>query len=569
MKKKIVSLLLFLCVVFSVFALASCGERGKTTGTTAVEDPGAGSATEEATAPPTDDKWAELAPKVTMLAARDRQVKIEYENYVNAEHAAKNDVYLQGPDAVEEGVTPQIRQMVYERNKAASELFALTIEYEAWHLYYGKQGPKIKEVVQGNAADAPDLFVDMIYDLNNVLLTVGAFKDIKSIPGSFFDFDEEGWLSTWMENMSLTGDRAYILGSDYFLDLMCSMIVMPFNLTLMDGNAGKLAGAILEEGETLGENEELSTYFFDLVDKGNWTWEVLGKLSEAIWVDTDGDGTDSIRDVLGIIADEFGGVSAASFIYSCGETLTDAYTIEDPTSPYNNKQWIKYSDTSAGLNKIFDEVKAVFDGQGSLSTNSGNHDGNTPDNPGVAYHHTKFAASELLFGGVCTLGTLEDTVFQEMTDLYSVVPCPKADAANEYNTIIINQGDAGAINVNANPRKTKALTAYLQYCTENSPAIRYQFLQIVTKYKTTVYNQGTDRMLNIIYDSILYGRDKAIDDLVNISRWHSLMKGQHFAAGADYIVAEYDSVRGSKQAKLDSIMKQWYDLPTAAGGSAE
>ncbi|MBR4336288.1 MAG: hypothetical protein IKP74_07530 [Clostridia bacterium] len=570
MHKRILSLLLLLATVFSIFTLASCGEREKTpVATTTATKIGSGSddatAGEETTAG--TDKWEALAPKVTMIAARDRTLKIEYENYVNAEHAAKNDVYLEGPDAIEEGVTPKIRQLVYERNKAACELFGLTIEYEPWHLYYGQQGPKIQEVVQAKAADAPDLFVDMIYDLNNVLLTVGAFKDVWSIPGGFFDFNEKGWLTTWMENMSLTTDRAYILGSDYFLDLMCAITVLPFNLTMMDANAAKLSGAIIgADDDPLGTGENLSTRFFDLVDQGGWTWEVLGLLSEAIWEDTDGDGADSIRDRLGIIADEYGGVNAASFIYSCGEELTERYKIEDPADPNNGKWWIKYADTSAGLNKIFDAVKAVFDGSGSLSTNSGNHNGNTPENPGTAYHHTKFAAGETLFAGVCTLGALEDEVFQQMTEIYSVVPCPKADADNEYNTIIVNQGDAGAINVNSNPRKTRALSAYIQYCTENSPAIRHEFLETVTKYKTTTYNQGTDRMLDIIYDGILYGRDKAIDDLVNISRWHSMMKSQHFQAGSDYIVSEYEAARGNKQKKLDEIIDKWYSLPTVEAG---
>ena len=40
-----------------------------------------------------------------------------------------------------------------------------------------------------------------------------------------------------MENMSLTGDRAYLLGGDYFLELLRSVMVVPFNMDLMDANA--------------------------------------------------------------------------------------------------------------------------------------------------------------------------------------------------------------------------------------------------------------------------------------------------------------------------------------------
>ena len=573
MKKRIISLILLSCIVLSAFALSSCGKSGETAETTAPQeitqpvatDPAtAESDTEEVTtAVPTTDKWELIAPSVQIIVEKDRKLRIELSNHTTAEKSSKNDIYLKGPDEVVDGETPLIQQMVYERNQAAHALLGTSAEYTFLDGGFGSLAETIDVLVKGNASDAPDLFVNMIYELNRELLNSG-FKDIWSIPNSYFDFDSVGWLKAWMENLSFTGDRAYILGSDYFLDVFRAVPVLPFNVTLMDDNAARLAPAILGADEQLGAGEELSARFFDLVEEGNWTWDVLGALSEAIWLDTDGDGADSIRDRLGIIADEFGdgGQCACSFIYSCGEELTEVYTIEDPTSEYDGKQWIKYADTSEGLNRIFDAVKSVIEGPGTLSTNY-THAGNSPEEPGIAYHQTKFAAGELLFAGAQLLGALEDDVFQQMTDLYSVVPCPKVDASKSYNSIVYSTGDVGAINVNANPRRAKALTAYLQYCTENSPAIREQFLQIVMKYKVTVYNQGTDRMLDLIYNSILFGRDKTIDDLAgtNSNRWHSLMRLQHFEAGSDYVTGQYESCRSSKQTALDRVMKKWYTLP--------
>ena len=566
MKKSLLSLLLILCTAFSLCALVSCDRRsGSTAESDATTDDLASDATTVAETTVESDKWEALAQKVTTIAARDRQLKIECSVNKTGMKKSKNDIYLAGPDSVEEGVTPQIQQMVYERNKGANELLGTTIEYVFWDKIYGEQAPQIDLIVKGKATDAPDLFVNMVYDLNLELLN-GAFRDVKSIPNSFFDFSTKGWLTTWMDNMSLTGDRAYILGSDYFLDMVRAILVLPFNMTLMDANAEKLAPAIVGDGDPLGAGEKLTPRFFDLVDEGKWTYDVLGDLCEAIWVDENGDGQDSIGDVLGIVADEYGGKSAVAFIYSCGEELTEAYPIEDPESDYYNKQWIKYADTSDGLNRIFDAVKSVFDGPGSLSTNY-TFGGNTPDKPGKSYHHSKFAAGELLFLGVGLLGDLEDGTIQAMTDLYSVVPCPLIDESGTYNSIIDNTGDVGAMNVNSNPRKARVLSAYLQYCTEHSGEIRDQFLQFVTKYKTTTYNQGTDRMLDIIYDGILYGRDKAVDDLLGTtlrsSRWHDIMKHEHHVAGSDTIASQYESLRQSKQAALDKDLEKWYTLPTA------
>ena len=555
MKKRILSLCLILCFVFSVFALVSCGNKTPDATEPASQE-GSATATETAA---TTDKWNVLAPQVTMISESNRRLKIEYSVAGSDEKRSKNDIYVKGPDTILEGITPDIQVMVFERNKAASELLDTTIEYVEWSYGYGKLTEQLVPVVVGGAADAPDLFINMIYDLGIANLK-GVFKDVWSIPNTFFDFKADGWLSDWMESLSMTGDRAYILGSDYFLDVFRALSLLPFNVTLMDENAEKLAPAILGEGETLGANEELTTRFFDLVENGNWTWDVLSKLCEAIWQDTDGNGQDSINDVLGILADENQGFSAGGFVYSCGEELIKEYQIEDPTSEYDGKQWIKYADDSTGLNRIFDEVKAAFKGSGTLSTYA-SPSGNTPEKPGLAYHHTKFAQGETLFCGVCLLGGLEDQTFVDMENLYSVVPCPKTDSTKTYNTVIYNTGDAGAINVNAGPRKAKVLSAYIQYCTEHSLAIREQLLQIVMKYKVTIYNQGTDRMLNIIYESILYGRDKAIEDMIGTDRWHSLMKINHFAVGSDFIAEKYTALLPSKTSKLNRDLKVWYTLP--------
>ena len=562
MKKRLVSLFLLLCMMLSVFAMASCSR-----------DKNKGGETAEATTAATTDKWEVLAPRVKALPVDDRMLKIECSKLVTAEKGSNNQLYLEGDDG-DDKVTA-IEQMVRTRNEKAQSLLGVSVEFTYWDYGYGKQWKQIDLVVKGGAIDAPDLFVNMLYDMNMEVMN-GGFKDVYSIPGSFFDFSADGWLEDWMMNMSLTGDRGYILGGDFFLDIFRSMSLLPFNVTMMNAKASKLAPAIIGTGAALGEGEKLSYRFFDLVEGGNWTWAVLHQLCEAAWVDATKDGNGNmgqtdIYDTLGIIADRYGGINASSFLYSSGVKLTETYKITDASSQYNGKNWIKYPDDSSELNAIFDAVKAVFEGNGALST-SYTFKGATPDQPGSTYHHIKFAQGELLFAGACLLGALEDDVFQkDMKDSYSVVPFPKVDASKEYNTIIINQGDVGGINVRTAPNKVRALTAFLQYCTENSLAIREQFLQTVTKYDTMDYDQGTDRMLDLVYDTIRYDRDKAIDDIVGVmdeeelrnSRWHSLLKDDEFCGGSSYISAEFKSVRQSKQDKLDKILTTWYTLPTS------
>ena len=562
--KKIISVLLLLATL--VLPLASCGgKKGTETEATAGETTAASETNAEQTtvaATTVDEKWEEIADKVTIITERDRTLRIELSSHGDAEKTSKNDKFVVGPDEIVPGETPFIEQLVYERNKAACDLLQVKIgEYVYWDYGWDKQADPIKTVVQGNASDAPDLFVNMICALNVANLN-GVFKDTWSIPNGFFDFEADGWMTEYMNSLSLTGDRSYVLVGDYFLDVLRALGVIPVNITMMDKNAEKLAPVIIGENETLGEGEELSARFFDFVEQGKWTWDVLGKLCEAIWVDENNDGQDSILDVLGIVADCYGGLTSEMYIFSASEDdLFDVRPIEDESSQYNGKDWIYYSQDSTALGKIFDAVAAVYSGKGSLATKA-HYEANTPESPGASYHRIKFAEGTLLTAGTVVLGALEDESFQQMEDLFTVVPLPKLSEDKHYNTCIHTIGDAGAINVNVNPRKARVLSAFLQYCCEHSAEIRREFLEIVMKYKTTVYNQGTDRMLDIIYNSVITGRDKMIEDCVGTkARFFWTMMAGMCEVTSSELAARYQSDINSKQAGLDKILSTWYGLP--------
>ena len=84
----------------------------------------------------------------------------------------------------------------------------------------------------------------------------------------------------------------------------------------------------------------------------------------------------------------------------------------------------------------------------------------------------------------------------------------------------------------------------------------------MTKYKTTTYNQGTDRMLDIIYDSVVNGRDKMIEDCIGgNNRFFVIMRSGECKVTASDLVSEYKSVIEAKQDALDGIIETWYTLP--------
>lgn len=571
MKKLIVTIALLLCFVLCAFGLSSCKKDPAETSGTASSDVTPSDAT--------TNKWEPIGEEVRAFAEANRSFKIQYDMNSTAERTSKNDTYIQGPDKITPGVNSDgVPPMVYARNRAVEKLLGVHIDYVRWDEAWGKQWKKINQLVQSTAADAPDLFIDMIYDLNCCLRNYGSFRDIKSLPGSYFDFEADGWLNDWMESMSFTGDRSYLLAGDYFMELFRAFGVMPFNVDLMDENAEKLAPVIM--GRQLNEGEKLSTKFFDFVEQGKWTWETLGQLCDAIWVDGDGDDSDSYADTLGFITDTVTGLPASLIVYSTGETIFSVYEIEDETDPlykdYAGKTWLKYPDDPSALGAVFDAVSSVFAGRGSFVTT----DKTTAK--GLASHYQKFSENTLLFAGAAVLGVLEDEVFQSMNKLYSVVPLPKVSVDKNYNTVIHNVGDAGAINANTPVEKARTISAFLQYCTENSVEIRKEYQQVVAKFKSVDYNQGSDRMLDLIYDSVYTGRDKALEDLVRLGEGNQdfafaalIRKSKDdddnkcFQTGSAYLATQYEASKGSKSTELNETLKKWYSLPVFTPSQAE
>ncbi|MBP5610447.1 MAG: InlB B-repeat-containing protein, partial [Clostridia bacterium] len=509
------------------------------------------------------DKWEKIGGELSSLDAKYRNLKIEMSTYGDAEKQSKNDLYLAGPDTVD-NATRDILKLVYRRNAEANAVLGTTVEYVYWSNYgWGSQANQIKQIVYAFSSDAPDLFVNMIYDLGNATL-LGCFKDVFGLNNSYFDFSCEGWMSEWMNGLSLTGDRAYILGGDYFLDIYRSMAVLPFNATMMNDYGATLAPALF--GSALGAGETMTGRFYDYVEAGNWTWDALAKLSAAIWQDTDGSGQTSITDRLGIIADANSGFCAAVVLYSADVTLTENYS-------NNGQSWIRYPASSAALGGIFDAVSGVFGGNGALVTNGSTYSA-TIENPGLAYHNVKFSEDMLLFAGPRMLCALEDDVFRLMGNAVSVVPMPKISAEKEYRTLIHNVADAGAINVNTNSNKATVLSAYLQFSAEASSGIKNEYLDRYVKYSTFSYTNGTSRMLDLIYDGIASGRDKSIDDLMNTDssikskRWHAIIKDHAFRWTADDLASVYQSAVTEKQSRLDDVLETWYTLPKGTGGSS-
>ncbi len=571
--KKFLCILLILSTLLVVFA--SCGKKDpKTTTpkatTPEVTTPEASSSSSESTTPEvtTPSKWEVMGAELAGIDEATRSLLISISAYADDELESKCVEYMQGPDALDDQPST-IQRHVFNRNAAAVDKLGVTLNYVESSGGWGGDVKNIVAASENNDADPatlPDLFVDMVYDISGATAK-GAFRDILSIEGSYLDYTQEGWLTEYMESMSLTGDRMYLLASDYFIDVIRTFMLIPFNMTMMDENTAKIGSIITTETPT--ESYPLSNYFFDLVKEGGWTYDVLKSICEAIHVDVDNSGTDDYGDVLGFIVNTALGFDNSAILYS-----TDIETTIEATDPITGEVTLSYPTTNDAMRALAEKIDALFKAKGTHVTSGGKQ---TPVAEGNSYaaHVVKFASSTLLFGGIATLGSLEGKTYADMEDLFSVVPLPLVTAGGEYRTLIHNIGNAGGINIAS--KKFIPLTAFLQYVSENSSDVRYEYQQIVMKYKVTEFTTGTSDMLDLIYDSVVSSREKMIDDAISQIngdlkkyRFHFLISAGGFQP-LETFDSSYEAALTAKQAALQDFLETWYKLPTAnnAGGGNE
>ncbi|MBR5044467.1 MAG: hypothetical protein IKX66_03870, partial [Clostridia bacterium] len=422
------------------------------------------------TATTTTDPWEPVASALSGLDETYRTILIELDASETAETGARNARLFAGPDAIT-GATPAAERAIFERNRDARERLGVSALYTYWDDACGDQSGKIVTAAKG--ANAPDLFVNTLRDLTRAALQ-GCFRDVYAAAGSYLDLAGDGWLTEFVASASLTHDRAYILAGDAFPDLFRGATVLPFNRSMIDDKTerARLSPCILPNGETLGAGEKLSDRFFDLIAAGKWTFDVLRALSEAVFSDNgDRADTDDFSDLLGFVCDTAADTAAGAFFAARG---TDY--LSESTDGETGCVTLTYRNDGGTLGALFDAISRLIGGNGTLVTTGGFSD--LPDQPGLAAHRRKFAAGSLLFLGAVPLGALGYDETRAMTDEFAIAPMPKLLEADRYVTPLSPDADAGA--VNRSSAAYPAVSAYLQFLSENSGAAVDAYLVSLT-----------------------------------------------------------------------------------------
>jgi len=532
-------MMMLLCVVL----LCSCGDE-KTTTTVTPSGPS------QSTRP--GDQPIEGADKWDDVNFGDDTIRLQLSRYDDAELMSGAKKYMQGPDGPS---SDKVQNLVYTRNLEATGVLGLNVEYYYIDKGWGLASGTIIDT-EKNAASKPDMYCDMIYDMMKATLD-GCFRNLYTMTtdyvtadggqGGYFEFPEDtdasgnplesAYLSDFMAGLTFSSDKMYLLGSQYYIDLIRAMMVLPVNIDMYDT-----------------KYDSIDQFYQDVID-GKWTWDYLMNVSQKIYNDRTGDGN-SMDDILGFAAETLGGKSASGMVYSTNINIVE---VDDKR---NGLYSFTYNINNKQLYDIFDKIAQVFSSDGvSLSDNA---DLQTQMNDIL----NAFASGTLLFGGCAMMGVVEAETYQEMEQQFGLVPIPKLREDLEYNTLIHNVGKCGAISLSTT--KPRQISAFIQYCSENSGDVVNEYYNYAMKYKYTS-DAGTAEMLDLIYENIVSIREKALDDLLSASNgdaktyaWHYMLMGaegnKNYQSNADQIASVYETAIRIKQSVIGQLLTKWKNL---------
>ncbi len=460
-------------------------------------------------------------------------------------------------------------------------------------------GSNINRVVlnaSSTSSDTPDIYCNYAYDITCAQLR-GAFANLKSTEytnGNWFRFTDsdynpvsdnyfdaeagEGYFYDYMKSLSLSDSKMYCLASNYCTDLVRAFLVVPVNITMLN--------QISPENSYTGDMENYED-FYNLVWRDEdraatnkkyaegWTYNVLAYYASKVY---NGDTTSDsyLAGTLGFIAGTSSGLVSSGFLYTSNvqiitKTETSVPGIYEFSYPRENAALDVFA---TAITQLFREGAS----NGVVTVNSDTARVYDPTARGdLTMIRNKFSKNELLFGGIIAVGSLEETVYQNMRidgDGFGILPVPLYRSTDEngntqeYQTLVHNI--ARIVAIAKSTTEFSQCSAYLDYLSRTSADIldSYYTEKLEAAAGGTAGDQNS-KMLTYIRNHVRDCFDKTFEDsITNLyanttdssaatnSKWHEIL-GNKYKFIYDSFKADYDANRASKQAALDAVVKDW------------
>lgn len=544
MKSKLTKVLCLMLVLVMVFAMAvACGKKddskpnnGNNSGNNGGNGGNGGTTNPGET---TETKWYDS------VDFGQKMLTIQLSNDAADPELPADVAYIQGPDKISETTgVDKVKNLVKERNRnVESKKNGINVKIDYKYTLvegYSDRWSHVSSVIAQaernySNSNKADLYIDLMYDMlgaacekavfDNILKYTKTDSGVAGWVGGYFDIESyNGYNTALMSDMTLTEDRQVLIASDYFLDVLRAMLVLPFNLSMYteyatdDADAAKLYQMVLD---------------------GKWTWDQLlsynGVASSA--------GSATIDDSRILMAIANGGMMATGFLYSTDYTIYkqdgDKYTLKTTCSEL--QQLFSKAGTLSGVRGI-----VMLPGESAA----------------VGESNRKFTSGEALFATVNMLGILETADFQGMTQgSLSILPVPKLNENREYSTLTNSRARVGALSYHSTNQA--AMSAYIQLSTEESGTVKDTYFDdaILGKY---LAGSGASTILNMIYNRLGNAKNAIIENLIlnrdwTIGKdncWAQLIKQGNMTQYQN-ISSMMAACVGAKQEVLNKVVEAW------------
>ena len=500
------------------------------------------------------------------------------DNDNNKELSSQCKRYLAGDtSAIKESDKGDIDISVKNRNDAATAATGITVQY----LYWPNNNPKyqwaacierIAEIVSsGTTKGAPDVYVNFIYDLVGASVH-GHFANLKGTSRengeNYFKFnevgyDEEtdnmGYMNEWMNSVTLSPDKKYVLASDYFTDMVRAFFIIPVGIGILEQVGPEVNGT---DDFTLQD-------FYDQVWNMEWTYAKLMEYSAAAYADDDVETTSKawIGDDRVGFAMSASGLAHSGFFYTTKVSVINkipngkgGYTYEYPKDNEDLYNWAEAAKELWGSQGV---LYVTYEKEGSYSSTQWGASS-------MEVVRNRFSTGNVLFGDIMMVGALEYEQYQSMKDVggfgVTVVPLYEYVEGDRYLTQVHNIARPGAIAYNTT--NFEMCTAYLNFQSTHSTDILNDYYRDVLMYNVAGGDSGTVRMLQYVRDNVRTSFDKAIEDasaefaeggrtgeVGQVKMYILASSGEGgFTLGKDGLRQKYDAAIGTKQKALDKLV---------------
>ncbi len=516
-----------------------------------------------------------------------------------------------------------IDQDIADRNNDAMSYAKVNVEY----LYYPDTtsygwGSNIDDISKAATSETekgrPDIFCNFVYDMMSASLN-RAFKNVYSHsnasvdvkPGertNYFTFAAqgkydpnftdtgEGYMVEYMQSLSLSRDRMYLVASDYFMDLVRAFFVVPVNITLLERDIDVATGDDADNKDAYnydwdGDGDYTIEDFYEMVRQKKWTYTTLAGFANDVYENSNtAADEDPLDDTLGFAVGTQGGLGISGLLYTTSITVIERkwnkQLYED-----DNGNWVAdweywYPDDNSGnclqLQEFVTNLNSLFTSTGVRSVEKSSVD------PKVETAiRAKFAKNKILFGGIICVGSLEEEAYTRMVEdgnQFGVVPVPlyrgqwwdeedQVYKTDEYLTQIHSIGRVGGISFMST--KFAPASAFLNYLSLNSTQILDDYYNWTLKEDAASGSdiEGNAEMLDYVREHVRSSFDKAFEDALakfyandesfdyNSHKWHNLILAANFKMDAGVMKKTYKEVVGIKDTALEFLEKSYDALP--------